>query len=407
MDVIQLKNVSKTFKIYQEKNTTLKERLVYAGRTKYIEYKALQDISLTIKSGQTIGLIGKNGSGKSTLLKIITKIIYPDNGHVGVFGKISSLLELGAGFHPDFSGRENIYMNASILGYSKKEIDLRMNDIISFSELEDFIDNPVRSYSSGMYMRLAFSIAINVDPDILLVDEVLAVGDASFQRKCINRIQELKQRGKTIVFVSHDHGIMEKLCDQVYWINDGRVAECGDPRIVINQYLTFLSDNEEKRHQLEEIKEGAEEKNPTIINSEERPSVEISRVRILDKFSNERYVLQTDDQYIFEIYYRVHKKVKSICFGIAINNGDGVLCYGTNTYIDRIDLSDLPDSGSIGFSINSLSLLPGTYFLDVASHSDDGIPYDYKRKCNKFEVRSLQTDIGLVRISHSWEIKGE
>lgn len=237
---IEVKDVTKRFRIFREKNTTLKERLLYAGRTKYDEFLALDKVSLKIPKGKTIGLIGRNGSGKSTLLKLLTRILYPTSGVIEVNGRVSSLLELGAGFHPDFTGRENIYINASVLGWSKKEISEKLQEIICFSELENFIDNPVRSYSSGMYMRLAFSVAININPDILLIDEVLAVGDISFQKKCIERIKELKEQEKTIIFVSHDDGVVRDLCDTVVWLNNGRILKIGEPSEVIDDYLHYM-----------------------------------------------------------------------------------------------------------------------------------------------------------------------
>lgn len=240
MDAIIIKDVTKKFRIYKEKNTTLKERLIYAGRSKYTEFLAVDNVCLTLPTGRTVGLIGQNGSGKSTLLKLMTRILYPTKGTIEVNGRVSSLLELGAGFHPDFTGRENIFMNASILGLSRKEIDRKLDEIIAFSELEEFIDNPIRSYSSGMYMRLAFSVAINVNPDILLIDEILAVGDVAFQQKCLGFIKRLREQGKTIVIVSHDHGAIEQLCDTVVWMNRGKMVKAGDPQEVIPEYLAFM-----------------------------------------------------------------------------------------------------------------------------------------------------------------------
>ena len=219
-NAIVVKNMTKTFKIYLDKANTLKEKLLFLSRGKKEYRVVLKNINIKIKKGETVALIGTNGSGKSTLLKLMTKIYYPTKGSVKTYGKLTSLLELGAGFHPDFSGRENIYFNASIFGLSKKEIDNRLDDIIKFSELEDFIDNPVRTYSSGMYMRLAFSIAINVDADILLVDEILAVGDQHFQEKCHNKLKEFKNNNKTIVIVSHDLESIKNLCDRAIWIYD-------------------------------------------------------------------------------------------------------------------------------------------------------------------------------------------
>lgn len=236
-NAIEVIDVTKSFKIYYDKASTLKEHLLFWKRNESELFTALKEINVTIKKGETVGLVGVNGSGKSTLLKLMTKIIYPTKGHIVTHGKLTSLLELGAGFHNDFTGRENIYFNASIFGLTKQEIDKRLDDIIEFSELGEFIDNPVRTYSSGMYMRLAFSIAINVDAEILLIDEILAVGDQHFQEKCFQKLQELKMSDKTIVIVSHDLGHIESLCTRAIWINDGVVAMDDTPEKVIPEYL--------------------------------------------------------------------------------------------------------------------------------------------------------------------------
>ena len=237
-DSIIVEHVDKSFNVYLDKSNTLKESLLSLFRRNRKEKRAvLNDINLTIPKGQAVALIGVNGSGKSTLLKLMTKIIYPNRGKITTNGKLTSLLELGAGFHPDFSGRENIYFNASIFGLTRKEIDNRINDIIEFSELSDFIDNPVRTYSSGMYMRLAFSVAINVDAEILLVDEILAVGDQHFQEKCINKMKELRNQGKTMVFVTHNMGQVKNLCDRAIWLHEGHIKEDGNVNDVVEHYI--------------------------------------------------------------------------------------------------------------------------------------------------------------------------
>ena len=236
-NVIIVDKVYKDFKIYYDKANSLKEKLLFWNRNRADRLHILKGISLTIKKGESVGLIGTNGSGKSTLLKLMTKIIYPNKGKITIHGKLASLLELGAGFHPDFSGRENIYFNASIFGMTKKEIDARLDQIIAFSELEEFIDNPVRTYSSGMYMRLAFAVAINVDADILLVDEILAVGVQHFQEKCHNKMKELKKEGKTIVIVSHDMKMIKEFCDKAVWLKNGKIEMQGNTNEVVKKYL--------------------------------------------------------------------------------------------------------------------------------------------------------------------------
>lgn len=233
---IEVKNMYKDFIIYGDRANTLKEKIIRLNNTKKETRNVLKNVNLTIKKGETVALIGVNGSGKSTLLKLMTKIIYPTKGKINVNGKLTSLLELGAGFHQDFSGRENIYFNASIFGLSKKDIDQRLDKIIEFSELGEFIDSPVRTYSSGMYMRLAFSVAINVDADILLIDEILAVGDQHFQDKCLNKMLELKKQGKTMIFVSHSVNAVKFLCDRAVWLNDGVVQMDGKTEDVLKAY---------------------------------------------------------------------------------------------------------------------------------------------------------------------------
>lgn len=236
-NVIEIRNMSKSFKVQYDKANSLKAFLVTKRKNRIQNLEVLKDISLDIKKGDTVALIGTNGSGKSTLLKLMTKIIYPTSGQIQTCGKLTSLLELGAGFHPDFTGRENIYFNASIFGLTRKEIEARMDDIINFSELGNFIDEPIRTYSSGMYMRLAFSIAINVDADILLIDEILAVGDQHFQDKCYAKLEELRDSDKTIVIVSHSLSVVKKLCTRAIWIYKGTFKLDGDPTYVIDEYL--------------------------------------------------------------------------------------------------------------------------------------------------------------------------
>lgn len=239
---IIIEDVYKTFNVYLDKANTIKEKLLFLfSRNKKQKREVLKGINAKIKKGEVVALIGTNGSGKSTLLKLLTKIIYPNKGKIQTNGKLTSLLELGAGFHPDFSGRENIYFNASIFGLTKKEIDSRLEDIIEFSELRNFIDNPVRTYSSGMYMRLAFSVAINVDADILLIDEILSVGDEHFQNKCFEKMKELKRQGKTMVFVTHSMEAVKKLCDRTIWLKDGKIKIDGETNEVVNQYISETS----------------------------------------------------------------------------------------------------------------------------------------------------------------------
>jgi len=246
LPAIDVRNVTKVFRVHLERNNSLKDKLVYLGRAKYRDFVALKDINIQIYPGTTTALLGVNGSGKSTLLKIISRILYPTRGEVVLRGRVSSLLELGAGFHPDFTGYENIFLNASIMGLRRSEVKKRIDEIIDFSELGGFIHEPVRSYSSGMYMRLAFSVATVIEPEILLVDEVLAVGDVAFQEKCIERLRQLQRRGTTIVMVTHDTSIVERMCDQAVWLHNSVVQMIGHPSACVPAYLDAVTHESRK-----------------------------------------------------------------------------------------------------------------------------------------------------------------
>ena len=415
-------DVSKKFKIFEDKPATLKERVLYRSKGVFHEKWVLQDVSMEIPKGKMIGLVGRNGSGKSTLLKILTKILKPDTGSIQINGRVSSLLELGAGFHMDFTGRENIYMNASIFGLSRKEIDFKIDEIIQFAELGPFIENPVRTYSSGMYMRLAFSIAVHVDPDILLIDEILAVGDNAFQKKCINRIESFKRQGKTIVFVSHDNGIMERLCDELYWIHDSRIKKHGEPRGIIRDYMDYLNESEEQRLSIEhkEIK-GTDDEDIQSLNGSNHPdnsiqtedkkrwgdkSVEITGIKMLDESGNEKHLFEKGKPMTIEIKYKMNIEfVDRPVFGLGIFRPDGYCCYGTNSLIDKVSV-DMHSRGSAEIFIESLNLVSGDYYLDIACHHEDGTPYDYIKQIANFSVRSYEEEIGVAYLPHKWVFKG-
>lgn len=273
-NAIEVKEVRKHFKVYYDKGHMLRERIISFNRNKYERREVLKGISFNVKKGESVGLIGKNGCGKSTTLKLLTKILRPNGGTIDINGRVCSLIELGAGFHPDMSGRENIYINASIFGIKAKEVDRRINDIIRFSELEEFIDNPVRTYSSGMYMRLAFSVAINVDADILLIDEILAVGDSSFQTKCFNKLKSLKEQGTTIVIVSHSLGQIEKLCDRSIWIDKGLIRKEGPSRQICREYLESMEAARLERAELEYRMQLEEEKQRKLEEERQRQEEE-------------------------------------------------------------------------------------------------------------------------------------
>ncbi len=417
--VIDVNNITKSFKVYLDKGAQLKERLLFRKRRRYEERKVLRGISFQVKKGEAIGLIGHNGCGKSTTLKLLTRIMYPDSGTITMKGRVSSLIELGAGFHPDMSGRENIYTNAAIFGLTKKEIDARLDEIVSFSELEDFIDNPVRTYSSGMYMRLAFSVAINVDADILLIDEILAVGDANFQAKCFNKLKEIKAQGTTIVIVSHSLGQIEQICDRSIWIHEGLIKAEGAPKEIDLEYLDFMGQKlqENNRRALAESSDDVPEQNEAD-NPEESTEADVpeenkrwgngnARIKNIGIYSSDgakQHIFRTGEQITFRIDYSVKKKVSDAVFGIGIFNRDGVQCYGTNTRIDKLPEFGLTQSGSAEIVLREVNLLAGEYLIDIAIETGDGIPVDYYREACKIEMISTAGDVGITRLAHDWKI---
>lgn len=402
MIAISVKDVHKSFKIYYDKGQSFKEKILFRNRNKYENREVLKGVSFDVKKGEAIGLIGKNGCGKSTLLKLMTQIIYPDKGSIKMNGRISSLIELGAGFHPDMSGRENIYTNASIFGLNRKEIDERIKQIIDFSELEEFIDNPVRTYSSGMYMRLAFAVAINVDADILLIDEILAVGDANFQAKCFNKLREIKASGTTIVIVSHALGQIEQICERSVWIEDGKIKKEGSPRDVHPYYLDFMGNKNtvNNQQQMDDIdKDDSQNKNRWG-----NGDITITKICFFNSDDKECYNYKTNDNIKIKIDYQRKKIIDDVVIGIGIFRNDGLQCYGTNTQIDRWNDIKLNDTGTIECDIENVNLLPGVYTVDIALHKEDGFAYDYWKKSKQFTIHSEFLDVGVCRLKHKWEI---
>ncbi len=415
-NAIEVRNVTKKFKIFLDKGNTIKERMLFSRRRKYEDRHVLKGISFDVKKGEAIGLIGHNGCGKSTTLKLLTKIIYPDTGSVEIKGRVSSLIELGAGFHPDLSGRENIYINASIFGLNRKEIDRRLDDIIAFSELEEFIDNPVRTYSSGMYMRLAFSVAINVDAEVLLIDEILAVGDAAFQAKCFNRLKEIKSQGTTIVIVSHSLGQIEEICDRSIWIHEGYIKAEGEPEEVHEQYLEYVAEyrqqisaKEAKRNEMkEEEAEKAEKENKDYTDDELAElrkgsgTIKIKKVKAYNEKNVVQTIFKTGERMDIEIQYEVNEKEEEPILAIGILRYDGTLCYSTNTKIEKFIIDEISKSGKIKVILEELNLLPDLYCMDIAFWNSKLETIDYKSEAYKFEMISNIPDSGVARIKHKW-----
>lgn len=406
MPAVAVENISKHFKILHLKPKSLKEAFiqkVWNQKLEKQEFWALKDVNFDIESGQTLGIIGTNGSGKSTLLKIIAGIFTPTQGQVHVNGQLAALLELGAGFHPDFSGRENILINGVMLGLSRKEINRKMEDIIAFSELEQFIDNPVKTYSSGMYMRLGFSIAVNINPDVLLIDEILAVGDYSFQKKCFEKMDEFKKNKKTIIFVSHDLGTVEKFCSQIAWLHYGKLMSYGPVKTVLNEYTEKVN---EQRKAAADKEHSATVGTLAQLDDSRRwgtREAEITGFRILDKESRERYFFDTEESLTLEIDILAREEIASPVFAIGLYRSDGVCCYGTNTQTENIDFGTLPKGKSqLKLEIEKLNLVEGKYWFDLAIQSARGDYYDFHYRLYSITVNSTIKDVGVCRLPHHW-----
>ncbi|MGD0783879.1 MAG: ABC transporter ATP-binding protein, partial [Candidatus Aminicenantales bacterium] len=350
------------------------------------------------EEGATLGLIGRNGSGKSTLLKLIAGIAKPTAGTVSVRGKISALIELGAGFHPEISGRENVFINGIMLGLSKKEIASKFDEIVRFAGLEEFIDAPVKTYSSGMFMRLGFSIAINVNPDVLLVDEILAVGDAAFIPKCLDRIDDFRRRKKTILFVSHDLAMVGKICDTVAWLKDGRLRMLGEPKRVVDAYLQDVAEKQEEDFQGKKDAAAAAPAAAVDGGREQRwgkREIEIRTVMLRGTGGEEKHVFSPDEGMVIEMDVAAREPQKDFVFGIGVFNSLGTLCYGTNTDLEELVPESIQGQGKVSCRIDKLGLINGTYYLDVAVHKRDGYPFDYHKSLYSFLVSSIKRDEGV------------
>ena len=389
-------------------------------------FQALDDVSFNVPKGSTFAVIGRNGSGKSTALKLVAGITKPTSGTVNVDGRISALIELGAGFHPEISGRENVFINGIMLGLTKREITQRFDEIVEFAELKDFIDAPVKTYSSGMYMRLGFAVAIHVDPDVLLVDEVLAVGDEGFTHKCLDKFAEFKRRGKTILLVTHSLGLVERFCDDAVWLDHGRKLSEGDPKRVIGAYLIDVESAEEGYLAQTDAKAQEDVASPDSVSTEietaapatdEGPQnmfkadegrwgsggIAITGVTLRDAAGEAGHVFHTGEPMTIELALKAERASHDFVFGVALFNTEGTCVYGTNTDIEHFEAASLTGDGTVRFVIEALELVEGTYKLDVAVHKKDGAPYDYHRLLYTFRVKSRTKDAGIYRPRHHWE----
>lgn len=410
-NAIEVRNLKKIFKIYPDKSNSIKEKILFFKRNKYEVNQILDGVSFDIKKGEAVGLIGKNGCGKSTTLKLLNRIMYPTSGTIRVNGRVSSLIELGAGFHPDMSGRENIYTNASIFGLTKKQIDEKLDDIIEFSELGEAVDNPVRTYSSGMYMRLAFSVAINVEADVLLIDEILAVGDVSFQKKCFEKLREIKYSGTTIVIVSHSLQQIEQICDKSIWIEKGHIRQIGNPKEI---HLKYLKEMEEERqrliHEAQKNKENDIEDRDSFCGKKVIRSgsgeVYFTNVTLKDKEEKLQNVYKSHD--FMQVQYDFVNKsdIEEAVFSVRIYKDDNTHCYGTTSDIECNDTIKIKGKNKFIVDFDDLCLLDGNYMIDVDVKDKTGdIVYDSIHDTIRFDVINEDGRTGVCAIRTSWKVE--
>ena len=426
---IVARDVTKRYRRFAHRNQfrTLKSALLTGSVLSDLRpeetFTALEGVSFEVPKGSAFAVIGENGSGKSTLLKLVAGITKPTRGSLAVDGRVSALIELGAGFHPEISGRENVAINGVMLGLTRREVDRRFDAIVDFAELRDFIDAPVKTYSSGMYMRLGFAVAIHVDPEVLLIDEVLAVGDEAFTRKCLDKIAEFRRRGKTILFVTHSLGLVEKMCDDALWLRHGQAADRGDPKRVVDAYLTYVAGGEEallrssqaSAAERAETGDGSAPGGPpgqAALAGGYRPGrwggreVEIRAVRLLDARGRERHVFVPGETVTLALSVHAATPVTDFVFGVGLFAADGTSVYGTNTDIEGFSPRRIAGDAEVHLALEGLSLVEGTYLVDLAAHRRDGTPYDYLRGLHSFRVKSRVKDVGLYRPSHRWSFAG-
>ena len=437
-NAIEVRDVSKVYRRYGHRRqfATLKSAILSGSFVPDLKadetFEALKGVSFDVAKGRTYGIIGRNGSGKSTMLKPGAGITRPTRGTVTVNGRISALIELGAGFHPEISGRENVFINGIMLGLSKREVARRFDEIVEFAELKDFIDAPVKTYSSGMYMRLGFAVAIHVDPDVLLVDEVLAVGDQGFTVKCLDKFSEFRRRNKTILLVTHSLNLVENFCDQALWLDKGRNHGEGDPKRVVAAYIVDVEKAEEQLLAKEEAERVAQAEAPVVrdedspqplnpVETAEAPAnmfaategrwgsreIEVTSVTLSGPDGEAAHVFHTGDPLTVRIGYRAHEPTRDFVFGLGIFNADGVCCYGTNTNLEELEPDRISGAGEVRFVVERLDLVEGTYKFDIAVHKLDGFPYDYHRQLYTIRVKAKQKDVGIYRPPHRWEFTGD
>jgi lipopolysaccharide transport system ATP-binding protein len=410
-EVIRVEGVSKLYRrtLPGDRLRTLKSALVgrslASGLKPEESIAALETVDFAVHHGEAFGVIGGNGSGKSTLLKLVAGMLKPTTGRITVAGRVAALIELGAGFHPEISGRENVFINGAVLGLTRKQIESRYAEIVEFSGLGDFMEEPVKNYSSGMYVRLGFAVAVNTDPDVLLVDEVLAVGDEAFAHRCLRRIEEFLAAGKTLLLVSHSLDLVEGVCDRVLWLDNGRQRLVGEPRRVIDAYRQEVAAREGEEHLAAKRQR---EQSGEAVSEELRwgsREAEIVALRMLAG-GEERYLVTTGEDVVFEIRARAEKPLDDFVFGVAISTPRDFEVWGTNTDIEGYAAGHFEGEATVRLACPALRLAPGEYVVDVAIHSKEGAPYDYQRRALAFTVTATASGVGVYAPEHRWEFGG-
>jgi lipopolysaccharide transport system ATP-binding protein len=401
--IVELDNVSVSYRVPQEAIGTFKEYSIrlLQGRIKQRHFNALNKVTLNVNRGEVFGLIGHNGAGKSTLLKLVAKVIRPTEGRVIVRGKVAPLLEVGAGFHPELTGRENIYLNGAMLGFSQEEMREKFPRIVEFSELGDFIDAPLRTYSSGMTARLGFAVATDSQPDILIVDEILSVGDEGFQHKSNERIQSIKAQGATILLVSHSMSVIEGMCQRAAWLHRGQILAMGTAKSVVEHYLGLVSEEENRQLISASHRDGND--------GRERLPVEIRQVRILNHEGHEQQVFHTGEPMQVQIEYVAHELINSLEVGIAIHRQDGIHITGPNTAFDGLDIKAPPGVGGVAYTVSSIPLMEGMYQMSVALVNRAGnIMLDYHDHYYTFRINNSNSAIreryGVMTMNGEWRV---
>ena len=410
---IRAQNISKTFWIPQEVRNSIRERVIgFRKKTTYEKYNALEDVSLEIRKGEFFGVIGRNGSGKSTLLKILAGIYSADIGSVTMFGAVSPFLELGVGFNPELSGKDNVFLNGTILGLTYKEIEKKYPKIVEFSELERFMHLKVKNYSSGMQVRLAFSVAIHANKEILLMDEVLAVGDSNFQTKCLTEFINFKHQNKTIVLVTHDLGVAQKYCDRVMLLRGGQVVMTGNPKDVASEYTRQNISDEEQRIQQKALAKAAEEAevsevniDPMLLNKPDSgKAAVIDGIDFLDENRNPKSVFSTGDDLVVRIRFTSAGTVEKLNFGVAIYSLEDYYIFGINTLTDKLDTSRFLGNGFFDVHFRNINLGTNKYYVRAGIYEDQiGKMLDYvDQSKDYFQVQAFNLNTGIVHLNYEW-----